>query len=321
MVYKITVSVLVGLVLFVAAQAQPGSNPMNPKKTAPPKSKGMPAEKAAAEKKQSEEALDALIAAALANDAEVQVARSKVQLAEAELARARQQATHKVVSLNSAVREQKRAMQTAKEAFQLVQAANQRGTISSNDFLIAREKFEAVQAKQAALETELKLLTGPDKREKPAGMGIKLQFDNLEDVHRNVKWSDTCTACHQMPLGLKVLPPKAAGPVPDRIRKALDFPVKLGPKNAKVTFEQAIDLFKKSVQFDVIVRNDFNMAPVTSYGEELPIGAWLQLFMDTNPDLRLLVREYGLLVSKKELAPPDAISVADFWKQKPEKKP
>ena len=50
------------------------------------------------------------------------------------------------------------------------------------------------------------------------------------------------------------------------------------------------------------------------------MGAWLQLYADGTPDTRILVREYGLLITNKELNPPDAISVFDFWKQKPEKK-
>jgi hypothetical protein len=44
------------------------------------------------------------------------------------------------------------------------------------------------------------------------------------------------------------------------------------------------------------------------------------MFADANPELRFVVREYGLLVTRKESAPPDAISVFEFWKQKPEKK-
>ena len=114
---------------------------------------------------------------------------------------------------------------------------------------------------------------------------------------------------------------KAAGPIPARIWAALDKQVKLGPKDSKISFDQALEVFKKDAQLDVPIRNEFRIAPVISLGEELPVGAWLQLFADTNPDLRIVVREYGLLVSKKELAPPDAISVGDFSKPKPEKKP
>lgn len=48
--------------------------------------------------------------------------------------------------------------------------------------------------------------------------------------------------------------------------------------------------------------------------------AWLQLFADGTTNSRILVREYGLLITHKDLSPPDAMSVFDFWNQKPEKK-
>ena len=151
----------------------------------------------------------------------------------------------------------------------------------------------------------------------------------------------SCVACHQVPLGkqpgVKFNPELSnsmeaynaargrhlktpAGPISDRIRIALDKPVKLGVKDAKVTFEQALDVFKKEAGLDVPVRVDAKISAIVSLGEELPVGAWLQLFADGTPNSRFLVREYGLLVTNTSLNPPDAISVFDFWKQKPEKK-
>ena len=112
----------------------------------------------------------------------------------------------------------------------------------------------------------------------------------------------------------------SAGPISDRIRGALDKGVKLGAKDAKVTLEQALEIFKKEAGLDVPVRVDAKITPIVSQGEELPVGAWLQLFADGTPNSRFLVREYGLLVTSTSLNPPDAISAFDFWKQKPEKK-
>ena len=66
---------------------------------------------------------------------------------------------------------------------------------------------------------------------------------------------------------------------------------------------------------DVPVRAEFKVSPIVSLGEELPVGAWLQLFADGTPDIRIVVREYGLLVTSKTAAPPDALSVQEFWKQ------
>ena len=46
---------------------------------------------------------------------------------------------------------------------------------------------------------------------------------------------------------------------------------------------------------------------------ELPVGAWLQMFEDSVPDLRMVVREYGILVTTKDRVPQGALTVQDFW--------
>src|SRR5205823_277808 len=133
------------------------------------------------------------------------------------------------------------------------------------------------------------------------------------------------------------------GPIPERIRAALDKPVKLGAKGEKVTFEKALEVFKKEAGLDVPVRgslpaveapdpknpNECKNQPIQikSEGEELPVGAWFQLFEDNavlmNPRgggttrYRFYVREYGLFISPTDTAPPDALALTEFWKQKP----
>jgi hypothetical protein len=132
------------------------------------------------------------------------------------------------------------------------------------------------------------------------------------------------------------------GPIPDRIRAALDKPVKLGAKGEKVTFEKALEAFRKEAGLDVPVRGKLprvegtdpkspivKLQPIeiASEGEELPVGAWFQLFEDNavaphvvgggTTRYRFYVREYGLLISSTDSAPPDAPTLTDFWKQKP----
>src|SRR6185312_15178329 len=140
MTRTVVASLLFGAMMIAVAKAQTVTPPPAPAKN-----------KAA-------DSLDALIGAALANDADVKLARAKVQLAEAELARARQTVTHRVVALDSSVREQKKAIATAETGLQLVTAAYQKGSAPLGDVLPYREKLETAQAKLASLETELKLL-------------------------------------------------------------------------------------------------------------------------------------------------------------------
>jgi hypothetical protein len=61
------------------------------------------------------------------------------------------------------------------------------------------------------------------------------------------------------------------------------------------------------------------MPVVVTDGEELPVGAWMQMFQDVAAEksegFAFYVREYGLLVANKQSAPPDAPTLTEFWKQ------
>lgn len=332
---RLTASALVGLGLVVmTAVAQP------------PASTPKPADKKPAEKKA--DPLDGLIGAALLHDADVQVARAKVQLADAELAKARQAVTMKVIAAHAAVQVAKSDVASAEFGFEAAIETAKRTVQPERIEPVTRQeriKLEAAKSKLAQLETELKLITG-------GGAKAAAGWDDLDAVHRGATWKVSCMACHAVPVGKGATDPAVQagldwlagqelgaerdaerrtlaallalagrepvkGPMADRIRAALDKPVKLGAKGARVEFDDALEVFKKDAGLDVPVRNGFRTSPVTSLGEELPVGAWFQMFADANPDLRFVVREYGLLVTRKESTPPDAISVFDFWRQKP----
>jgi hypothetical protein len=123
--------------------------------------------------------------------------------------------------------------------------------------------------------------------------------------------------------------PAPKGPIAERIRAALDKPVRLAPKGEKVEFNRAIEVFKKEAGLDVPVRNNLVIRPIASEGEELPVGAWLQMFADEQlagggSGPVLLVRDYGILITNKEAAPPDAMTISELWKmplKKEEPKP
>ena len=274
------------------------------------------------------DAPDAVIEAALANDPDVRMARAKMQLAEAEWLKARQAVTQKVLTLRSLIAEQKKTVGTVEESFALLREAHTRGQASRAEMLASREKLEAAQSTLARSEMELKLITG--------GAGVPAAHGVLT-CPAAMKGAANCTACHTAQVGLErlaldvsystrldtamaVLSLRGAkatgGPVPERIRAALDKPVKLGAKGEKVAFDKALEVFK-TAGLDVPVRNAVKLATsVTSQGEELPVGAWLQMFADEAPDCLILVREYGLLVTGKSLNPPtDAVTVFELWKQ------
>ncbi|MBX9628474.1 MAG: hypothetical protein K2X82_32050 [Gemmataceae bacterium] len=333
-----------GLVAMTAS-AQPPAGDKAPPQRLP--------EKKAPEKKA--DGVDAQIEAALATDPDIRMARAKIALAEAELAKARQGVALKVTTLRAGIEEQRTAaalaevgLRDAEVRFATVNAGGSREQV-----LAARVKLEAAKATQARAEAELKLLVGdgpkvaaaPDQAATgPAAIAwynARNSYDHaviaalLASQLQRSGPAQACTVCHDVARDGNILeknwhgcpgivnevarpaPAAPKGPVSDRLRAALDKSVSLGAKDAKVTFEQAVEAFKKEAGLDVPVRAEAKVGPVVSLGESLPVGAWLQLFADGTAGTRILVREYGLLVTTKELAPPDGVSVFDFWKQKP----
>jgi hypothetical protein len=269
---------------------------------------------------------DTAIEAALANDPDVRMARAKMQLAEAEWVKARQAVAAKVLTLRSQIADQKRMVNTIEESFALLRAGFDRNQVSRSEMLTAREKLEAAQANLARSEMELKLVTG--------GGGVPAAHGVLA-CPAAMKGATNCTACHVMPggfqgvvadrldasaalvwLGAKVKAP--TGPVTDRLRTALDQPVRIGEKGKRVAFDKAMEAFR-AAGLDVPVRPLPSALEVATDGEELPIGAWLQLYQDMaamkGEGFAFYVREYGLLVADKQTAPPDAPTLTEFWKQ------
>ena len=101
--------------------------------------------------------------AALANDPDVQVARAKMLLAEAELAKAKQGVVLKVMTLQATIKEHRIAIDRRRGAAGVVRAIGQEGKAPQSSMLDERAKVEAAKAALVRAETELKLLTGGGK--------------------------------------------------------------------------------------------------------------------------------------------------------------
>lgn len=325
---------VLGLIAVIALGQPPGSGQSKSKK--PARGPDPAAKKA--------DTADAAVKAALANDPDVQVARAKVLLAEAEMAKARQAVVLKVLTLKATIQEHEAAVVAAER--RVAPYASNPSVVPESKVLEDRLKLETAKAALERSMTELKLLTGTGME---TGTGANAGSSDLA-VQRGLLWlsrqalhdpspdanSFTNSQAALAALYLSGLK-SPAGAVPDRIRAALDKPVRLGAKGERIKFEQALEVFKKEAGLDAPVRGPIQtVATITSDGETMPVGAWLQLFEDqtmlphTDPDLlasgrlqkgRFYVREYGILLASIQMAPADAPTLTEFWKQKqPEKK-
>jgi hypothetical protein len=331
--------------LAVAAAQPPGTD----KKIDPTADKADPAIPQA----KKPDPTDVAVNAALVNDPDVKVARAKVQLAEAELTKAKQAVVLKVLTLKASIGEHERAVRSAQDRVAWAARTVEKGIGDQRQLLDERAKLESAQAALAKAETELKLLTGSDRLGPVADL-LDVTNPNQAAVLLGLKWLAAQQWSRERDYAASMYLAQLAwleshtvkGPVPDRIRAALDKPVKLGAKGEKVTYEKALEVFKSEAGLDVPVRGSYpkyhtldngepllgtggKPEPITleivSQGEELPVGAWFQMLEDNSSfrvggkqlKWRFYVREYGILFVPTEAAPPDAPTLTEFWKQKP----
>jgi hypothetical protein len=286
---------------------------------------------------------DVAIAAALTNDPDVKIANAKVQLAEAEVAKAKQAVVLKVMNLKATIEELKRAVDAAQIRLTKIDQLGKEGAVDQALVNEERNKLENARAALAKAETEMKLLTGGDRI---APLGDLLNFTSKAEMQLRDVEAERRQTARALEWFALMQAGRAAetvkGPLPDRIRAALDKPVKLGAKGDKFTFAKAMEVFKKDAGFDVPVRGEFPLRPyvdpknptavearpieIVSEGEEMPVGAWFQLLEDNavftqlgkgTTRFRFYVREYGLFLTSADAAPPEAPTLMDFWKQKP----
>lgn len=307
----VTISALFVLTLTAVASGQPPkldlpkleSPKAPPVKLDPPKKADKPAP----------DPTDVAIARALANDPDVKMAQAKLQLAEAELAKARQTITLKVLTLKARLEQGKAELRAAELRYAHAEALSRAGTLPQPEMLAARDKLDAAKGAFAVLEAEWKLLTGAGN-DTNVTHNAELAAIELAETRAREIMNERHFMLRQG--AEKLVVPAISGPIPDRLRAALDMPVKLVDKGAEISFQQAMDLIKDATGVNVSVRGTHAVPSIVSQGEELPVGAWLQLFQDTSGGV-FYVREYGLLIADKKAAPPDAPTLTEFWKQKP----
>ncbi len=324
---------VLGVVLLLApaaGQAPPAAPkpPTAPKAPAAPQPPGIEIElntRPAAPKPPTDpfaEPVELTIAAALRTDPDVRIARAKLQLAEAEMGKARLQVAQKVVALRAAIQDQRREVEAAVELV--------KGGAPSGPALGAMQaRRETALASLARLEAEWRALTAVEPPPPanpptaapipPPGPAGRPDAPPATTARQAVDVLTAAREAERQAVRLWHPGPGQGGGVAERVRAALDKPVTLGPRGKEVKWADAVEVFKRDAGLDVTVRvaGGVSVSPVVTDGGTLPVGAWLQLFEDGDGLIGIYVRDYGLFVTDPKGAPPDAVPVGRLWKAMP----
>jgi hypothetical protein len=277
----------------------------------PPAKKDAPAAKEPA--KPAPGSLEDTLDKALRNSADIKAAEAKVRNAEAELNRVRQQVLTKATALHADLNLAKRMLAVAEQSLAINERANKSGTTPLESLLAAQAMVEKHRGEVEKLETELKSLRGE--------FAVKLSSAAFSPDGGQM-WaamSDGSIRIWDAATGQAVRPPAASrpetvkAPMMDRIKKLLDQEVQL---NAGAPVPQALRMVLEEAKSDIPVRELMGKeldANVVLKGK-LPVGAWIQAIEDTDPDVRVVIRDYGLLLTTRAGVPEGALRVQELWK-------
>lgn len=257
------------------------------------------------------------VASALKSHPDVKVAEAKRAVAVAMAEQAKLAVSQKVPAVFAKLQAARVKVQGAEDNLRRMAAQGKGGSlVSEQEVERANHEVQLAKAELAAAEAELKAVTGGGTRAEsdPAAATTTVRLKTFMRA-----MSDARAA--------------PAGSAVDTLRAALDKPVKLDLKETDLP--AALGQVLKAAGADgLTVRGLTNFGPqllkapprVQAFSGEQTVVAWLQMLLDDfNRDPRnlppelsgrydLYVREYGLVLSKVDLAAKDAVSLTEFAK-------
>jgi hypothetical protein len=258
--------------------------------------------------------LETMLAEALKNNPDIRVAAAKLAEADAELNRARLQVTQKVIHLYLALQVQEVEVKRWTSECERITKNVALGGEGSTVLEESRRQLKLAKAKLAELESQLPALLGNMSR--TAGVEIprpptRMAFSNDEKLLFLEFDTD---------MDVRVVPHRGGGPMAERIRKALQTPVKVDYKD--MTFGAILNDLSKKVE-GLTFRNLFERGGGLSEGkmslhfeEALPLSTILQALADETGCL-FFVRDYGIVATQPNRVPPGAMKVEEFLREKP----
>jgi uncharacterized coiled-coil protein SlyX len=256
-----------------------------------------PGQKAPAAAKNAPHALaglEEMLAAALKYNPDIRIVETKLRDDEAELNRARLRVMQKIIALHHALQAQQATVERDTSKVKRLADLVRKGAQQTSVLEEAKQELAQAESKLSEMESELPYLLG----KRVAGLA-------QETVRSEVQ------------IGTQRFPAASIRPaVAARVHKALDTTVKADYKDVPLG-ELLKDLQEKvpgvAFQRNLALR-DLEQVKIRLRLGEVPLGAALQALSDTVPGLRLVVRDYGILVTWEHQVPVGAVRLYDFWK-------
>jgi hypothetical protein len=302
-----------------------------PKKDAGPKEPAKPAPGS----------LEDTLEKALRNSADIKAAESKVRDAEVELNKVRHQVLSKATALHSDLKLAKRMLAVAEQSRALQEQLLKSGVAKGDAVLASEAMVEKHRGEVEKLETELKSLRGefalPEHRAaihsvafSPDGQLIAAtEPDGKVRIWDGVTGWELKYLEKAMSQSNRGSAQAVQAPMAERIRKFLEtevlFQEVLKESRADISLGSLVDGLLRTAKADIPIHKispaaDERCVIDLEVKGTLPVGAMLQLFEDNAADVRIVIREYGLLVTTKDRVPEGAVRAVDFWKGKEAKK-
>jgi hypothetical protein len=315
---------LSGMSIVLAQQnSQPPGVPDKGGKDSPGWGKGGFAGKLPEQKSPEKSKLEEMLTEALKNNPDIRVAAAKMAEAEAELNRTRLQVTQKVVTLYYAIEAQKKIVEHAEKRDKRGQGLG--SAISSEDKDELRQTLALAKSKLAEMEAQMPALLGKsphsEDRADAVRMAARLALELTgQQPNPNALELDRLGLARVGLAEVVAKPHKTTGPIAERLRKALQTPVKVDYKN--ITFDAILDDLSKKVPglpFRRVVSGAPHYSINLRFEKPLPISAILQALEDEF-GCSFFVRDYGLVAIPRGQGPHGAMTVEEFLRQKAEDK-
>jgi hypothetical protein len=268
-----------------------------------------PEDKAATDKSK---ALEELLAKALQNSPDVQVAEARLKEAEAALRQSRLLVAQKTVELQQSIDQKQQVLASLEVQHNRMAKLRDAGSVSATELSKLENELAAQKALIAQVESQVNMLIGKlpgaadhalSRFESPAlfqALGRLRAINSLEAIGGGTGAGDPTP---------KRQPPQAFA---DNLRKLLNTPYK-APENANpVPLTNVFDFIRDATRAPILTKGLGQESVQVDFKGEVTLGAYFQILCDSYPGLQIYVRDYGFFATT-DGPPDDGVLFMDFW--------